>query len=108
MSKNILGIVISNDSRYFILIAQCTLLKIFEIQTGKLIAEKKLESKPCAFSNLGEKIVIGFVDGSIQLFSFSSLIRDFSCEIDYACEPYSPREDSMVIPEEKSGCCAAM
>ena len=53
-------------------------------------------------SNVGEKMVIGFEDGSIQLFSFASLVRDFSCKEHSSGEMYSPRETNIEIVEEKN------
>lgn len=113
MEVDILGIVISNDSKYFISVAKYQSPKVFEIKTGKLICEKKLESEPTTFANVGEKIVIGFLDGSIQLFSFASLVRDLSPEVDLSNDRASSSNNTArAVPEEMqqeniAPCCYA-
>lgn len=65
------GILISPDSRYFASIANCPVVKIWEMESGKQVGEKTLPAYPQSVAHFGENTLIGFDDGTIREFTFS-------------------------------------
>lgn len=65
-------ILISQDSEYFITKTDST-IGIWHLATGTFVSEKKFKCEVKRFCSLGEKMVIGFYDGTIEQYSFASL-----------------------------------
>lgn len=80
------GIFVSSDSCYFVSVANCKILKVWEIETGKQVGEKKITSHPASFCSHGDTMFLGCTDGSVKQITFANLELDLSARSAVAAE----------------------